>query len=351
MTTIKKIIIHLLYSIAIVLPQIVLAADPDLSGLVEKRRNIVKVFDVKDQDMLLVENQFGKVKVNLWAKKEIKVEIVITANAPTDARASEYLSAVAIDEKREKNRINLTTVISRNHLGSNSWNNRRGGEKNFIQIDYTVFMPKENALLVKNEFGNTDIPSFQAPLTITSRNGNFSALSLQNADNTIDVRYGTATIGKMDGGKLESHYSNITLEQVTKLLLNNKFGELSIGDVTDLDADIDYSGVKIGTMRGVGRIKLSYSDNFKIGALTKSAENINIQAAYSSVILPADANRFNVTVTYGNFSYPSTNVNFIQQPSKEERTDKVRQYQGKIGAGSGTKITVVSKFGNVKLKD
>ncbi|TDE12557.1 hypothetical protein E0F88_22590 [Dyadobacter psychrotolerans] len=332
------------------MPQAVLAADPDQNSLVEKRRNIVKVFDVKDQDMLLVDNQFGQVKINLWAKKEIKVEIVITANAPTDGRAAEYLSAVAIDEKREKNRINLTTVISKNQLSSNSWNNRRG-EKNFIQIDYTVFMPKENALFVKNKFGNTDIPTFQAPLTINTKNGNFSAVSLKNPDNNIDVRYGTAKIGKMDGGKLESHYSNITLEQVTKLLLNNKFGELSIGDVTDLNADIDYSGVKIGTIRGVGKIKLNYSDNFKIGVLTNSTENVDIQAAYSSVVLPADANRFNVTVTYGNFSYPSTNVNFSQQPSKEERTDKVRQYQGKIGTGSGTKITIVSKFGDVKIKD
>lgn len=350
MATIKKIIIHLLFSITAILPQVVYATDPDLSGLVEKRRNITKVFDVKDQDMLSVDNQFGQVKINLWSKKEIKVEIIITANASTDGRASEYLSAVAIDEKREKNRINLTTVINKGQFGQNGWNNKKG-EKNFIQIDYTVYMPKENALIVHNKFGNTDIPSFLAPLTVDSRYGTFSAASLGNADNNIDVHYGNANIGKMDGAKIESHYSNIKLDQVTKLLLNNKFGELSIGDVTDLDADIDYSGAKIGTMRGSGKIKLSYSGNFKIDELTNSVGNVDIQAAYSSVILPAEANRFNVTVTYGNFSYPATNVNFTQQPSKEDKSYKVKQYQGKIGTGSGTKITVVSKFGDVKLKD
>jgi hypothetical protein len=155
----------------------------------------------------------------------------------------------------------------------------------------------------------------------------------------------------MDEGKVESHYSNVVLDQVTKLILNNKFGKLSIGDVKDLEADIDYSGVKIGTIRGVSNIKLSYSDNFRVDELTKSAENVNIKAAYSSVTLPAEANRFNVTVTYGNFTYPSEKVDFTQQPSKEDRQHKVRQYQGKIGSGSGTKITVVSTFGDVKLKD
>lgn len=349
MATIKKYIIHLLFSITI-LPQAVYAIDPNLSGLVEKRRNIVKIFDVKDQDLLLVDNQFGQVKINLWSKEEIKVEIVITANAATDGRAAEYLSAITIDEKREKNRINLTTIIDRNQFGQNAWNNRKG-EKNFIQIDYTVYMPKENALIVRNKFGNTDIPSFQAPLTIDSRYGTFSAASLTNAENTIDVRYGNAKIGKMDGGKMECQYSNITLDQVTRLLLNNKFGELSIGDVTNLDADIDYSGAKIGTIRGSGRIKLNYSGNFNIGEMKNSGENVDIQAAYSSVTLPADANRFNVSVTYGNFSYPSSNVNFTQQPSKEDKAYKMKQYQGKVGTGSGPKITVISKYGDVRLRD
>ena len=135
------------------------------------------------------------------------------------------------------------------------------------------------------------------------------------------------------------------------MFLTNKFGELNIGDVTNLDADIDYSGAKIGTMRGSGKIKLNYSGNFKIDQLTNSAENIDIQASYSSIILPADANQFNVTVTYGNFSYPSSNVNFSMQPSKDDKAYKQKQYQGKVGTGSGTRITVVSRFGDVKLKD
>ncbi|MCF0051286.1 hypothetical protein LXM25_14545 [Dyadobacter sp. LJ53] len=352
METIKKLTAHLLFSMLVVLPQMALAAnpDPEQNGLVEKRRNIVKVFDVKNNDQLVVDNQFGQVKINLWNKEEIKVEIIITANAPTDGRASEYLGAIKIDEKRVKNQISLTTHIDRSQFGNNGWNNRKG-EKNFIQIDYTVYMPKENALVVRNKFGDTDIPSFHAPLTIDSRYGNFVANLLDNAENIIDVRYGSAKIGRMDGGKLECQYSNLKLDLAKKVFITNKFGELNIGDVTNLDADIDYSGAKIGTMRGSGKIKLNYSGNFKIDQLTNSAEDIDIQASYSSIILPADANQFNVTVTYGNFSYPSSNVNFSMQPAKDDKAYKQKQYQGKVGTGSGTRITVVSRFGDVKLKD
>ncbi|MHA4737553.1 hypothetical protein [Dyadobacter sp. MSC1_007] len=354
MIPIKKLATHLLFSVALALPQVVSAIDPEpeQNGLVEKRRNIVKIFDVKSSDVLAVDNQFGQVRINLWAKDEIKVEIIVTANAPDDVRAAEYLGAVTIDEKRIKNQISLTTHINRAQFGKNSWNNwNKKGDKNFIQIDYTVYMPKDNALIVKNSFGTTDIPSFHAPLTVNSKYGAFIANVLDNPDNVIDVQYGSAKIGKMDGGRLECQYSNLKLDLAKKILLSNKFGELSIGDVINLDADIDYSGASIGTIRGSGKVKLNYSPNFRIDELTHSAQNVDIQAAYSSVVLPAEANQFNVSVTYGKFSYPATNVNFSMQPAKDGRPDKMKQYQGKIGTGSGTKITVTSRFGDVRLKE
>ncbi|WP_229238807.1 hypothetical protein [Dyadobacter sp. Leaf189] len=352
MTTKKKITALLLFNIALILPNLLMAGPgiPEQNGLIEKRRNITKVFDVKSSDMLLVENKFGQVKVNLWAKDEIKVEIIVTANASSDGRASEYLSAVNIDERRLKNQISLVTRIDRSQFGNNGWNNRKG-EKNYIRIDYTVYMPKQNALIVKNEFGDTDIPSFYAPLTIDSRYGNFVANHLENTDNIIDVRYGSATIGKMDGGKLEFEYSKLSLDQAKRILLINKSGELNIRDVINLDADIDYSGAKIGTIRGTGKIKLNYSGNFKIDELTNSAQNVDIQAAYSSIVLPAEANQFNVTVSYGNFTYPTNNVNFSVQPAKDHKSYTLKQYQGKIGTGSGTKITVNSRYGDVRLKE
>lgn len=350
METIK----NLLYSLAILLiPVTANAIDPaphchpEVSNLVEKRRNIVKIFDVKDPDLLTVDNQYGQVKVNLWSKKDIRVEIVITANAASEEQAAQYMNAVEIAEKRIKNLITLTTNIDKSRFGRNLWVNRKG-EKNFIQIDYTIYMPKENPLIVKNKFGNTEIPSFQAPLTVNSQNGTFSANYLEGSENNIDVRYGNIKIGKMDEGKLDCQYSNLQLDQVKTLMLNNKFGELNIGDIINLDADIDYSGAKIGTIRGSGKINLNYSQNFRINELTNSSDNVDIRAAYSYIILPAEANRFNVTVTYGKFSYPS-DANFSVQPAASSQ--KVKQYQGKVGTGAGANIKVIAKYGDVRLKE
>ena len=331
-----------------------MTAHAEQPKLVEKRKTVVKVYTVDVRDQLSVDNQYGQVKINLWDRKEIRVDVAITANAPSDQRATDYLNAVTISEKREGSVIMLRTLIDRSQFGSNNWNSWRGkaGEKNSIQIDYVVNMPKFNALIVKNTFGNTDIASFQAPLTVQSRYGNFSADDLGNASNTIEVAYGNAKIGKMDGGKMEVRYSDFILDQARTLLLTNKFGKLTIGEVGSLDANIDYSGATIGRVNESCKVNLSYSGNFQIEQLLRSAENVTIKAAYSTVTLPAESSQFDVTVTHGDFSLPTNlKVHFTSQPDKTDSYRATKQYSGTVGSGTGTLIKVVSTFGDVRLKE
>lgn len=320
--------------------------------LVEKRRHVVKVYEVNEHDQLMIDNQYGEVKVNLWSKKEIKVEVIITASAPKESQVAEYLGSVMIRENRNRNIISLKTTIDKNNFVQSGWNTLRtkSGEKKSIQIDYTIYMPKENELMVKNQFGDTNIPWFQAPLTIDSRHGNINANTLENVQNVINSQYGQVKIGKMEGGNMEFEFSNLKLDQVKTLILNIKKGELSIGDVDNLTTNINYSEAVIGKLRGMGKIRLNYSDNFRMEELNSSDEDLNIHAEFSSVTLPAESNRFNVTVMNGNFSCPD-NVNFSKQPSKDEKANQSKQYQGKMGTGSGTKITVYSNYGDVKLKN
>ncbi len=341
----------ILYSLALV--QLYAGYTPvtgEINSFVEKKKTIVKVFEVGPHTQLNIDNQFGDVKINLWNKREIRVDIVISANASNEAKALEYLNNVTIEEKKETNGVHLTTAISRRPSGATFWGNRQ--EDNSLRIDYQVSMPSSNPLHVKNKFGNTDIPLFSAPLTVEALHGNFNARDLENIHNTITVMYGDAAIGKMGGGKVDAKYSKLDLSQVKSLILSNKFGKLTIGEVESLNADIDYSGAKVGTLTGSGTVKLSYSNGFTLNECT--ADNISIQADYSSVVLPADASRFDVTVTYGSFQYPpKSQVSFTNYPDKNINPGKTRQYEGVV-SGSGNKISnikVVSKYSSVRLKE
>lgn len=350
---------RILYNLLLcALPLLAWAEDPIGVDNVEKKKTIIKLFDVDADDALTVDNQFGQVTVAIWDKPEIRVQITISANSDSDERAQQFMNAVDIDEKRTGNQIVIRTNFSQNATSNwnfGSWTN--GKERNNVRIDYAVSMPRQNALTVRNRFGNTSIPAFHAPLTVHNRYGNFSADDLTNRTNDIDVAYGQATIRALDQGKLDIAYGSLDLDRVNVLTLVNKFGKLRIGEVGRLVADIDYSGATIGTLRESGRIKLSFSGGFRIEQMPKTADNLDIQASYSSVMLPMDSNAdfdFDVTVTYGNFNYSSGPTLHLTTDPDDKATNHgarmTKQYVGKIGRGTGTKVRVISKFGNVSFK-
>ncbi len=332
---------------------LVMAENTELS---ERKKTIVKVYDVTSKDHLMVENQFGNVNINLWNRDEIRVDITIKASSSSEDRVQKYLDAIDISEKRNGDQIILKTTIDKSGFGGN-WimNRNKDGEKNFVQIDYQVSMPKTNALTVKNSFGNTTIPTFSAPLTINQQYGNFSTTELNGNQVDVDVRFGKADIQEMGNGKLNIQYSKLQLEKANNINLNNQFGGLWIGEVSRLDGKIGYSGAKIGTIKQSCNIKLDFSGGFKIDQLNKSVDNIDIQANYSSVVLPmaqtSDYN-FDVTVSYGGFKYPSDGRIMINvQPNDDDRGMKLKkQYSGKVGKGTATKVRVVSTFGDVKFQ-
>ncbi|PWJ59949.1 hypothetical protein CLV98_101124 [Dyadobacter jejuensis] len=344
MKTIKLTTILLLFSLCAMAG----AVRPYQHSPDERRRVITKEFSVRPGEALSIDNQFGSVTVNLWERNSIKVDIRITANAVSESRAMAYLDAVQIDEERQGGKIMIKTVIGRGPFTKNI-----GGQRNSqsLQIDYTLYMPRETALLVKNQFGDTKIPTFHAPLTIDCRYGDLFSNALENVSNLIEMSYGSAKLGKVVGGKFDFKYADLELKEIVKLELKNKFGELKIEDVTNLQADIDYSNAKIGVIRGPSQIRLNYSSDFSIDELQSLSKTLQIDANYSSVELPAQANRFKVSVTHGNFSYPAGKASFTVQPEKGIRPDKTQNFQGIIRNGAGAAITIQSKYGNVRFKD
>lgn len=319
---------------------------------VEKRKTIIKIYDVNSRDNLLIDNQFGQVNINLWDKSEIRVQITITANANSDSKTQDYIDGVDIEEKRNGDQISLTTHLQ----GTNSnWSfgSRNNGSNNYIRINYEVSMPKTNALTVRNQFGDTSIPIFQAPLTVMAKHGNFSANDLSGHQNDINVSFGNADIHNLEQGKLAMAYSNLDLARVNVLELKNQFGKLNVGDVGKLNATISYSGAKIGTLRQSGKIKLSFSGGFRIDQMPKDADDVDISAAYSSVTMPMmDDGDFDVTVSYGSFHHNTSNIRFTLQPSDEPNRGPrmTKQYAGQVGRGTGTKVRIVSKFGDVSFR-
>ncbi|MDX5438344.1 MAG: hypothetical protein LPK03_14160, partial [Pontibacter sp.] len=129
----------------------------------EKRKTIDKTFKVSSKDILKIDNQWGKVHVNTWDKNEIRVKVDVVTHASTEAKAQEMLDNIKIMESREGNTYTFRTQKDIRISG----NNKQG-----LEINYTVYMPAENGIAVKNRFGDVYLPSMKGKADIDIQYGN-----------------------------------------------------------------------------------------------------------------------------------------------------------------------------------
>ncbi len=347
--------------------------------LVEKKKVISKSFPVDSKNFLNINNQHGEVKVELWNKNEIKVDITITGYGNTDAQAQSLIDNVEIIERKEGDKIAFKTVIDTDNrsAGSWSWTNsisntfnwnsslnsgtvKKTSEKRGVEINYMVMMPKNNSLSVSNKYGKTLIPQFSAPLKITSNYGSFVSDRLTGGGKDIFVQYGSGNIKQMDDGDLHIAYSKLNIEKADNLKLTNNYGSMILDDINHLDGTIQYSSGKIGKINQTGKLSISYSDGVQLAELSKTLKTLDILSNYTAVKLPVtgDCNAdFEVTTTYANFKYPENKCTLTVNPDDKEDEDRrinfptTKVYKGKIGKGSATKITIKTNYAGVKFTE
>lgn len=331
-------------------------AKPDDKEWIEKKKSVNLSYPVSSSDKVSLHNQFGDIKVSFWDKKEVRVEVLIVANASSEGRAADFINSVDIVGKKDDGQVSIKTNIGRSD--NRNWSNK--GEKHSLKIDYMVYMPKSNPLQLKNSFGNTFLPSFTTPLKVDQSYGKLVAEDISNAESDIKIAFCQGSyIKSMSGGTLKASYSGIKMEKADDFDFNNSFGDIDIKEVGKIDAKISYSSGSIGMFKESGMLKLDFSGDFKLGNIGKNVKELDIKANYSPVALQLDDNTtydFNIKAHYGEFNYPKDKgISFTRNTETEKKEsysfNPTKYYEGKVGKGAATcKITVNGNFSNVKLK-
>ena len=113
--------------------------------MVEKKKTYSKSYTVSSSDKISLSNQFGEMKINTWEKNEVKVDVIITAEAGTDEKAQEILNSINIEDGKSGGGVYFKTKIAESKT-----QHRSRGEKQSFDIDYTVYLPAGNPLEANN---------------------------------------------------------------------------------------------------------------------------------------------------------------------------------------------------------
>jgi uncharacterized protein YaiE (UPF0345 family) len=272
----------------------------------EKKKTYEKTYTLAPTDKVKIANQFGFVKLSTWAKNEIKVSVEMVATAKSESRAANILESLSVTDKKSGNVVSFKTSID---------NDRNNGGSQTMEINYTVFMPTNNSLDLKNEFGETTISDFEGNVDLTSK-------------------FGSLTTGK--------------LSNVEEILV--EFGKAKIGSMTNGTATFKFSKAEVNHVKGSNTVKFEFCDKSKV-QVDNDATSLTINESYSKLYIIPSANfsaTYDVRTSFGSFKNRTGNKFNRTDESPEYGTDTDKEYEGQTGSGA-TKVKIKSSFGNIIL--
>ncbi len=287
-----------------------LRADDDPK--VEKRKTFSKSYSISGSDKISVNNQFGEVTINAWDKNEVKVDVTIIAKSATDNRAQEILDRISIEDSKNSKGVSFKTNMKNDHI---SWDKKKTFKDDKMEINYQVYMPASNALVLSNQFGTTIVPDMKGMVDISSKFGSLTSGKLSNVKN-INVEFGTALIESISNGTLVVKFS--------RAIINKLDGSV--------DAVFEHSsGIKLG--------------------VENSTKELRVTSAFSTLYVDINKNlgaTFDINTSFGELSNKS--VFDIKEGAKSEskKPNFNHSYSGKSGNGS-TAMKISCSFSQITL--
>ena len=299
----------------------------------ERVKNYSKSYSVDANDVLQINNSFGKVVVNTWTKNEFKVDVQMKFGADDADYVNSMINSSSISDSKVGSVVSFSTNLPRNY-------NSHGD--NHIEVNYIVYMPAGNALNLTNRFGNVTLPDLSGKVTLRVSFGKLTAQQLTNAENDVQIKFaqdGVSTIAVLNGGKLRLDY-----------------GSLKAGILNNVDANLSFSALNVDKLRNSATFRIKYGEGVNIGTIDRSVKNISVNASFTKFKLDfkeSDSFNFDVVTKLGDFNYNNNNIKVTAKtPSDDEHSwSSTKSYKGYAGKSNGDgKITIKASFSEVNFQ-
>jgi len=308
-----------------------------ISSPQERIKNYSKSYSVNSNDKLALDNKYGRVNINTWNKNEIKVDVQIKASASDDETARKLIDAISISDSKEGNTVSFRTNFGTGNSSIwNLFNNMT--DRHRAEVNYTVYMPSTMSLDLRNRYGSTSLPDLSGRVTIDNAYGSLVARALTNSSNEFNF-----------------HYCEVNIEEVKGCDLNLSYGSLKLGMVGRLEANVNYAPIDIEKLNNSGTINAKYGGGVKIGEISKTLKNLDIETKYSSVNIGLKGDEsfdFDVTVKYGSFNFDDNRLKITgKSPDDSRGYHPTKNYKGYAGnSNSNNKISINTTYQSVKLE-
>lgn len=340
---------------ALVIVVLAFAAPPQVVAE-EKTKEYNESWAASSVETLNIQNKFGDITINNSGGSQVIIDVVITVDAPNEAKADELLGLINVDFRTSGGKVLAETRID------NEFKSRQK-----FSIDYEVNIPSDKNLEITNKYGNTVVGDLNANGNFTIGYGNFTANELDApesseievdleygkadissaGDLTVDVRYSTMNFGMVDDLNLESKYTVVNIDEANSVAVDSKYDTFNFTEIASVNGSSKYSHYKIDDLGKSLKIDAAYG-GIKVDKVESDFESINISNSYGHIEINLGNASYllDATCDFCGVDYPEDNFSGDRMSDNNTRVVK-----GKIGTETGGTVVLKSRFGEIKLAD
>lgn len=253
----------------------------------ERTKIYEKTVTINKNHKLKISNQYGKVELLNWDRPEIKVVVNIKVKEGSASKAEDALNRIRINESIEANMISYETLIAKGE--GNSWKDLFSSQPSSLSIDYQVYLPDYNDIIINNQYGNILMKDRNGSTNIKLNYGKLEAGNLQGRLNVLSINYGEANINYLSTSNATIQYSKMNLKRANTLMLKLNYS----------------SGSTIQLIENLLEGSVNYSGNFRVG-VSENFKKLDLKSNYSTLILDTHNKgifNFDVSASYGNLLF------------------------------------------------
>ena len=334
-------------------------------------KEISKHFKVSPETRIEISNKYGKVELNTWEKDSVIFEIKIRVEEKKLSKLEKSMEEIDFNFTDSQHFLIVRTTVGES---------RSGFEKEIlkfketllqsdgnIEIDYIVWLPKNNELKVENKFGDIFIGDYLGNVEINLSNGN---LKSHNFEGKVDftLNFADATINQMKNGRLDCNYSDLYIKKAESLQIKSKSSTFEILEIYEMDADSrrdkfrirladlveakgSFSNFRFNELTDRLTLKADYGD-LDIEKISPDFSNIFIESKSADINLYFDPeSNFGLEITHTKAEIDLCREIKIEETKETgEKADKV-QIKGNFGIESqnNTKLIINATSGEINI--
>lgn len=333
-------------------------------------KKIAKTYALTDAGKVHLENKYGNIKLFGWEKDEVSIAINIAVTNKKLENARDLLKRINPIIRNSDGYVSISHEIGEKSRGffaklyddANPFEFNRSN----IQIDYTVYMPKNAELEIKNTFGDVIIEDWTGKLKADVDYGDLWINDdLNKVD--IDVKYGKLRAQSIDYGtislkngefdmenakslKVTSSGTDIQIEHVTSLEFFSNKDDVTVQEVGTIYGNLEFTKIQLNRLVKDVDLTMKIAD-FKISKILDPEAEIAIDQESSEISLDITdfPHRFEATLEEGLVRLPKTYENVDSKMLDVGK--RKREIKATYGKNPRGKISITGKKGAVLLKE